>query len=157
MTQNETVAAQNDDTFGGAITWESEDVAIVYGDNQSDKRVVNTAAQIAVMADVDLWRAQFGDAYILASSNGTSLRVACQRIGRKFNGKDIPANRRAVIDHIRGIRVRGSTTKTVRDLPDGTKYDGTNEVEYRQLYGAALVDAGVDGNIAQNIARQLTW
>lgn len=154
MSQNQT-AAQFDDTFDGAIRWESEAVATVYGDNQSDKRTVNAAAQIAVMQDVQKFEVAF-PGYILQSSDGTSLRVACQRIGRKFNGKDVEGNRKAVIAHLQGVRA--SRTQIVRRaLPDGTFYTGTDEVEFRQTYAAALVDAGVDSSIALGISKALPW
>lgn len=140
---------------GMGIRWESEDVAIVYGDNQSDKRVVNEAAQIAVMTDVALFNAAF-PGFILASSNGTSLRVICQRVGRKFNGKDIEANRKAVLDSIRGTRAKG-LPQTKRAMPDGTFYHGNNEQEFRGLYAAALVDLGTPGELALAIAARLPW
>ena len=138
------------------IRWESEDVSIVYGENQSDKRIVNSAAQIAVMSDVDKFRATFGDGYILSMSNGTSLRVMCQRIGRKFNGKDIEGNRKAVLDAIRGARATRTTTSK-RPMPDGTFYHGADENEFRQLYAGMLVDLGTPGELALAIAKRLPW
>ena len=137
------------------IRWESEEVSVVYGDNQSDKRIVNSAAQIAVITDLDKFRATFGDTFLLAMSDGTSLRVGCQRIGRKFDGKNIEGNRKAVLDYIRGTRSRGTTTR--RPLPDGTFYHGTDEVEFRQLYAAKLVDLGTPATLALTISDRLPW
>lgn len=151
MSQNDTL-----DYEAMGIRWDSEAVAQVYGDNQSDKRIVNNAAQIAVMVDVQKFEAAF-PGYILSMSDGTSLRVACQRIGRKFGGKDIEKNREAVLAHLRGVRTRTSPTTVRRNLPDGTFYTGTNETEYRAQYMALLVDAGCPGDVAQNIARGLSW
>lgn len=150
MLQNDTI-----DYASMGIRWESEDVAIVYGENQSDKRIVNTVAQIAVMTDVALFDATF-PGYILASSNGTSLRVMCQRVGRKFDGKDIEANRKAVLDAIRGTRAKSGTTVR-RPLPDGTFYTGSDEVEFRRQYAALLVDLGTPGTLALTIADKLPW
>ncbi len=150
MSQNDTI-----DYASMGIRWESEDVAVVYGENQSDKRVVNSAAQIAVMTDVALFDATF-PGFILASSNGTSLRVMCQRVGRKFSGKDIDANRKAVLDAIRGTRAKGGVTIR-RAMPDGTFYHGSDETEFRQLYAALLVDLGTPGELALTIAARLPW
>lgn len=135
--------------------WESEEVQTQAGPNGSDRKVVNSLAQIAVMEDPDKFNQAF-PGYILAMSDGTSLRVACQRIGRKFSGKDIPGNRKAVVEHLMGVRVH--RTQTVRrSLPNGQVYTGTNETEFRQLYAAALVDQGVDGSLAAGIARTIAW
>ncbi len=152
------VAISDNECAQYGIRWETEAVAKVFGENnQSDKRPVNTSAQIAVIADIDAFRAAFGDAYILASSNGTSLRVMCQRIGRKFSGNDILANRRAVIHAIQGVRVSGARTTVRHDLPNGTTYAGTNETEYRQMYAAMLVDMGADGTLALTLAKNHPW
>lgn len=135
--------------------WESEPVQTQAGPNGSDRKPVNLAAQIAVIVDVATFEATF-PGYILAMADGTSLRVSCQRIGRKFDGRDIPGNRRAVVEHLTGLRAKA--TRTVkRGLPNGTFYTGTDETEYRQQYAAALVDAGVDGEIAIGIARNVAW
>lgn len=149
--------SQNDTDYAAmGLRWESEDVSVVYGDNQSDKRVVNAAAQIAVITDIDLFRATFGDTFLLAMSDGTSLRVGCQRVGRKFNGKDIEANRKAVLDYIRGVRAKGASTPK-RGLPDGTFYHGSDETEYRQKYTVALVDLGTPAELALAISARLPW
>ena len=135
--------------------WESETVQTQAGPNGSDRHPVNTAGQIAVMDDVEKFNQAF-PGYLVAMADGTSCRVSCQRIARKFNGKDIPGNRKAVVDHLTGVRVR--TTSTVRrSLPNGQVYSGTNETEFRQLYAAALVDSGVDGTLAVQIANTIGW
>lgn len=151
MLQNDTL-----DYEALGIRWESEEVAQVYGENQSDKRTVNSAAQIAVMTDVEKFDKAF-PGYILAMSDGTSLRVSCQRIGRKFDGKDIPANRQAVLEHLKGIRRKGSPAQVKRPLPNGKFFLGTEETAYRAEYTAALVDAGVESGLALQIAKALPW
>lgn len=154
MSQNETL---DYDAMG--IRWETEPVSRTFGENQSDKRIVNPSAQILVIEDIDKFRATFGDDFLLATANGTSPRVICQRIGRHdrfHNGRDIEGNRAAVLNAVRGTR---NTLKAVtrHPLPDGTFYHGTDETEYRQLYMAGLVDAGVPTGIAQNLAKVMAW
>mgnify|MGYP001478758988 CR=1 FL=1 len=139
--------------------WESEAVSLRYGDNDSDKKVVNSAAQILVIDNIEAWRKAFGDEFLLATANGTSPRVICQGIGRleRFHGgKRIEENRAAVLNRIRGIRNKGGTV-VKHNLPDGTFYHGADETEYRQKYAAGLVDAGVDGGIALAIAGRMAW
>jgi len=154
---NKMTQSQNDTPLG--YHWVSEPVSLVYGDNQSDKRIVNDAAQILVIDDIEAWRANFGDAFLLATANGTSPRVICQRVGRKaqfHGGRNIEANRTAVLAAVAGIRASG--TSTVRHaLPDGTFYHGLDETEFRQLYAAGLVDAGVDGGIATALAARIAF
>lgn len=138
------------------IRWETEAVSKVFGPNHSDKRTVNPAAQIAVIEDLDLFRAEFGDDYILGMSDGTSTRVLCQRVGRKFDGKDVEGNRRAVLDAMRGVRAKGRPAPR-RPMPDGTFWHGTDEMEYRQAYIALLVDAGTPANVATALGNRLPW
>jgi hypothetical protein len=140
------------------IRWETESVAKVFGDNnQSDKRAVNANAQIAVMTDVGLFRQAFGDEYIIGSSDGTSLRVSCQRIGRKFDGRNIPDNRREVINHILGVRAKGNTRQVRHGLPDSTWHVGTDQNAYIATYAAQLVDKGIPGDMALTIAKGMPW
>lgn len=135
--------------------WSGEAVQRRMGKNDSDKRVVNSLAQIAVMDDTDKFNQAF-PGYILQMSNGTSLRVKCQDFGRDFDGKDIPANRKRVMEHLMGARVH-RTSVVRRSLPNGQVYTGVNEVEFRQLYAAALVDQGIESSLAIQIARTIAW
>lgn len=135
--------------------WSGESVQEQAGPNGSDRRPVNPAAQIAIMDDPEKFEQAF-PGYLVAMSNGTSLRVACQRIGRKYNGKDIAGNRTEVVNHLTGVRVHRTATVR-RSLPNGQFYTGTDETEFRQTYAAALVDAGVDSAIALGIARTIAW
>lgn len=140
------------------IKWETESVSRVFGPNQSDKQEVNDAAQIAVMTDVARFDAAF-PGYILAMSNGTSLRVKCQSIGRKFNGRteaDREANRAAVMASLKGVRIR-ATSAPKRPIPGGEYYHGTNETEYRQLCLAAYVDQGFDSAVASKLVALLPF
>ena len=157
MTQIDMAVAIHDtecERYG--IRWETEKVSERHGPNDSDKAICNSHAQIAVMTDVALFHASF-PTYILVMSDGTSMRVSCQRVARKFTGKDIPGNRRGVIDHILGIRAKGHSPQPRHGLPDGTWYGGTDQNTYIAEYAAQLIDSGVDGGIALNIAKRLPW
>ena len=145
------------DTVEHGYTWETEAVSMVFGENnQSDKRIVNDAAQILVITDLDKFRSEFGDAFILAMADGTSVRVMCQRIGRKFKKGQAEQNRLAVLNAIRGVRTRGVTIPK-RALANGEFYHGTDETEYRQLYAASLVENGVDASLAVTISNRLPF
>ncbi len=145
-------------TFG--IVWESEPVQKRAGPNASDNVVWRTDAQIPVVVDLDAFRAEFGDAPVLASLDGTSIRVMAQDIARRRDRKTPVAELQAlVINRIRGIRTRVSgaaATVTKYPLPGGTFYIGTDVTEYRQLYIAALVESGVSTDVALNIALTLS-
>lgn len=131
--------------------WEAETVQTQAGPNGSDRSPVNTAAQIAVMTDVEKFNQAF-PGYLIAMADGTSLRVACQRIGRKFSGKDIPGNRKAVMDHLTGVRIR-TTGPAAIPLPDGTKYAGRDLDGFRAAYLSALLNLGTDPQVAHNISK----
>jgi hypothetical protein len=144
------------DTLEHGYTWESEAVSKRFGPNDSDKRIINDAAQILVINDLDKFRVEFGDSFLIAMADGTSVRVMCQRVGRTFKSGEVAANQAAVINAIKGVRTRGATIPK-RPLADGTFYHGTNETEYRAKYAASLVDAGVDGSLALTIAARLPF
>lgn len=146
--------SQNDTKEMG-FHWESEPVSKVFGENNhSDKRVVNPQAQIAVMDNVAKFDAAF-PGLILALQDGSSLRVRCQAVGRKFDGKDLEANRTAVLAMMRGTRA--SVTITRRPLPNGQMYQGHDEAEYRQLVTVAYVDLGIDEDKAIELAKLLPF
>ena len=164
--QNETVETESTETVTPVVAeplgyhWESEAVSLRFGDNDSDKRVVNSAAQILVIDNIEAWRKNFGDEFLLATANGTSPRVICQGVGRleRFHGgKKVEENRAAVLNRIRGIKNRGGGTITRRPIFDGTFYHGTDETEYRALNIAALVDKGYNAEMAQNMTALLPW
>ena len=141
------------------LRFDTEEVSKQRGDHASD-RVVLGNGQIAVVTDLDKFREAFTDSCVLGILDGTSIRVMSQDVSRRLLNKgtkkaeDIQA---AIINRLKGVRnssgggVR-TVTKTVYNLPDGTKYEGDSETEYQQQYAAALVDAGVPTEAALAIA-----
>ncbi|CAB4165201.1 hypothetical protein UFOVP1537_9 [uncultured Caudovirales phage] len=144
------------------VSFVTETVNKVYGENnQSDKREVGTAT-IPMIIDLDKFRATYGDAYILDMSNGTSLRVKAQSYWRNAKNRSEEVFEiwlDATFRNARAPRAGGSTTVTVKvyGLPNGETYTGTNEVEYRSEYMAALVDAGTPEAVARTIALAMPW
>jgi hypothetical protein len=146
------------------IEWNAEKVSKQQGDHATDRVVITGDAQMPVVQDLDKFRAEFGDGAILGIFNGTSIRVMAQDVNRRLltAGKDAETIKEAIYNRLKGVRnaatatVRTVTvTVTVRDLPDGTTYDGIDFVEYQQAYLAALVDAGTPVAVAQGIAKGL--
>ena len=139
------------------LDFTSEPVNKQHGPNKSDATLWRKDAQIPRVTDLEKFRAHFGDLPILAALDGTSFRVMAQGVARSK-----PANTAvAILREIVYNRLRGLTTRTqlvqikeVRtfSLPDGTTYEGTDEVEYQQLFAAALIDAGVDNATALALA-----
>jgi len=141
------------------LRFDAEVVSKQRGDHASD-RVELGNGQIAVVTDLEKFRAAFSDATILGILDGTSIRVMSQDVSRRLLNKGTKAAdviQSAIINRLHGVRnstgggVR-TITKNVYALPDGTKYDGESEVEYQQAYAAALVDAGVPSAAALAIA-----
>lgn len=144
------------------VTFVKDEVARRAGPNATDRRTVGDAT-IAVISDLDKFRAAYGDEYLLHMSNGTSLRVTCQRMWRD-NVKMAESEFFLRLDGVfRRVRVAGTSGKTTvievtrHDLPDGTAYEGTDEIEYRQLYVMQMVDLGVEVSVAQGIAAKKGW
>lgn len=150
------------------IVWETSDVSRQHGPNKSDRAVIGTAEIPKVVDMAKAIDAGLGDA-MLAGINGTSWRVTAQDVSRRYieatpkdkrNKDDL---RKLVYDRLRGIRARvvGGRVEYVevvkRPLPDGTMYDGTDEVEFRQLYLAALVDGGVQPDVARTLATNVQF
>lgn len=141
------------------IRFDTEEVSKQRGDHASD-RVVLGNGQIAVVTDLDKFRKAFGDECVLGILDGTSIRVMCQDVSRRLLNKGTKAAdaiQAAIINRLKGVRNSGggsvrTVTKTVYNLPDGTKYEGESETEYQQAYAAALVDAGVPSAAALAIA-----
>lgn len=141
------------------LRFDTETVSKQRGDHASD-RVELGNGQIAVVTDLDKFRAAFKDECVLGILDGTSIRVMSQDVSRRLLNKgtkkadEIQA---AIINRLKGVRnssgggVR-TVTKNVYALPDGSKYEGESEVEYQQQYAAALVDAGVPSAAALAIA-----
>ena len=142
------------------IVWFAEAVNEVFGENnQSDKRKV-AIAQLPQIADLD--KATKAGINILAWLNASnSIRVRAQAIARASMGElSIEALRERVFASLLGQRaVSGTRTVTVvhHTLPDGTLYDGNDEMDFRQLFALALVEMGVPGDIATEKAQKAVF
>jgi hypothetical protein len=146
---------------GMGLRFDAEEVSKQRGDNASDKTVIGIG-QIAIVTDLALFEAAM-PGVVLGSLNGTSVRVMSQDVSRRSIEKGVKgadAIQAAVLNRLRGVRNNGGGTKIVtvtkivhsNPLPDGSQYAGTDETEYRALYAAALVDAGVPTEAALSIA-----
>lgn len=141
------------------LRFDTEEVSKQRGDHASD-RVVLGNGQIAVVTDLDKFRTGFGDGCVLGILDGTSIRVMSQDVSRRMlnkGTKDAATIQAAIINRLKGVRnSTGGGVRTVKvtvyALPDGSTYEGDNEVEYQQLFAAALVDAGVPNAAALAIA-----
>lgn len=135
------------------LVWETEIVHRQAGKHATDRVVQSKDAQIPVIVDLDKFRAEFGDGYLLRMADGSSLRVMAQRVNRALANKSIEERRDAILNVIRGSRnktVRTTVPVYVVPTPD---YAGT--VEYRGTDAAefigVLVDAGYTVEVAQRI------
>lgn len=144
------------------IRFDLEDVAKRMGENASDKRVIGQAP-IAVVTDLDKFRAHFGDDVVLGIMDGTSIRVMSQDVGRRgLEAKDsLDTMKAAIYNRLKGVRnARKGGTRVVEvkvhALPDGTTYKGSDLVEYQQMYAAALVESGVPAAVATALASKQT-
>jgi len=141
------------------INWIAEPVSEVFGENnQSDKREV-AIAQLPQIIDID--KAAKGGINILNWLNASnSMRVRAQAIARSHQTLKPDAMREMVFAALLGQRAAGgsrTTVITIRNLPDGKVYDGNDEIEFRQLFMAALIDMGVDGAMAREKAASYIW
>ena len=143
------------------ISWETETVRHQAGDHATDK-VTLGEAQIAVVTDLDLFKAAVGEEVILKIMDGTSIRVMAQDVGRrmlKAGSKNIEAMREAVYNRILGQRNSGGPRireGKVYPRPKGGTYKGTDAVEYQQTYLSELVDLGTPLAVAQSIVANLS-
>ena len=142
------------------IEFVAEEVAKQNGDHASDRATFNTKAQIAVVRDLEKFRAHFGDDTVKGILDGTSVRVMSQDVNRRLLGKGIKDEsslQTAVYNRLKGVRTSTGGTRIVETkvymLPNGEAYKGTDESEFQQLYAAALVDAGVPADAAIAIAK----
>jgi hypothetical protein len=145
------------------LSWTTETVSRQNGANKADRVAYSTPAQIPFVTDLASYPKfveHFGEATVLSFINASnSIRVRAQAVNRaalETNAKCGAAELRLkVYNTMRGIRAAMApmiVVKNVRTLPDGTTYDGTDIAEYRDMYAAALVVAGVDATIAATIA-----
>lgn len=133
------------------IAWLEEEVAKRTDGNT--KVIINGAAQIPQVIDVQKALDHFGNEAIAGALNGTSWRVAAQDVNRRMlPGKpSVDVLRQAVYNRLLGIRNAASVvTKTVKvyTLPNGTSYTGSDLLEYQQAFIAAMVDLGIDSATA---------
>lgn len=140
------------------INWITEPVQKQHGDHYTDRHVVGNA-ELPQIADIDLV-AKSGVSILAWLNASNSMRVRAQAIARTHKGT-AEELREKVFAALLGQRQSGFGTKTItvvkRPLPNGEMYEGTDENEFRQLYAAALVDSGVNADVALQIATTITF
>jgi len=147
------------------ISWEISEVCKrIGGDTDASKQVVGTCV-IPVVVDLATFRAQFAnlsDTDFLGASSSITVKAqdVCRREGIITNDPaKLEALKEKVWARLCGVRAAGirrpATPK--RPLPDNTFYTGTDEVEYRQLWIAGLVDRGTPVEIAKDIASNIAF
>jgi hypothetical protein len=139
------------------LSWTTVPVREQAGDHATD-RIGAGYAEVPVVTDVAKFVAHFGEPRALAIFNrANSLRVAAQSIAR--GSKDSAETlREKMYNSLIGVRNAGARpTVTVHNLPDGTMYAGSDEMEYRQAFVAILVDLGVDVAKATSMAQLAKW
>jgi hypothetical protein len=149
------------------VAWKQQPVHSRPDRNASQKIVVDPAAELMVLMDTDKFRAAYGDEPILAGCNGTSWDVTGERICRTHGklvkaGKAAPwtvdEKRIAVLSAIIGLRTATGATRTitvtvvVMQLPNGERYEGTDPIEWAQLFIAAGTEMGLTVDVARTIA-----
>lgn len=150
------------------IEWVLEEVSEQVGTNKTSRRVLGSVP-IPIPRDLDKIVAEYGADSVMGSLNGTSWRVIAQDIGRRGLAANISVDEmKSRFDaRIRGLRNAPMTRTVVREvvvekvvrqnvLPDGAIYTGSDEVEYQQMYAAALEIQGVPAAVAVSIARNQT-
>lgn len=146
------------------LAWEAGEVAKQFGDNATDRRTLNIKAQIPKVTDID--KATAAGIDVLAWVNSAnSPRVMAQDVARKRAEKSPKPTdeemRELVFSRLKGVRnVGGRVVERVvvkRALPNGSMYEGSDEMEFRAQYAAALIDLGVDGKVAQESALAYQW
>lgn len=143
------------------MTWETETVSKQAGPNKTDRVAFSTPAQLPKISDFEKFETHFGKLAVLAMLNASnSIRVRAQAINRarlEAGDKDTESLRNSVYNAMRGVRATASPIQVrVYTLPNGELFNGTDVVEYQQLYAAALVEAGVPAAIATALASSQT-
>ena len=142
------------------IEWDMSPVSQQMGDNATD-RVELGQIPVPRLTNIDLAIKSGLSNAILAGVNGTSWRVKAQDVGRRALEKNRKADRDAMKDAIfsRLQSIRTAATITLREhrFADGTKYEGDDEVEYRQLAVEQYVEMGVEASVAVQLASKLVW
>lgn len=151
--------ARDWDSIG--ITWLAEKVHRADGNTKVE---IRGTAQIPNLTNLEkfLKGVPEGQKLVTDSINGTSWRVTGQGANRRMLEKNpqigIEELREFVWGSVvkaggpRGVRV---VEKKVHTLPGGGTYDGTDQVEYQQLYAAALIDRGTPNDVALDIASKM--
>ena len=158
--------ATNWDDFG--ITWEAGKVSRQHGDHRTDRRELPYPSQIPVPVDLDKLRAALGDALVKSYLNGTSMRVLAQDVSRRYIEATMEARKTYDAEELRQLvwgRLSGKRTAIgggtrevkVRYLPNGRRFAGATEVEFRAETIAVLLDMGVPVEAAKAAAAALVW
>lgn len=139
------------------MAWETETVSKQAGPNKTDRVAFRTLAQLPRISDFELFETHFGKPAVLAMLNASnSIRVRAQAINRarlEAGDKETEKLRNSVYNAMRGVRASASPIQVrVYTLPNGELYNGSDVVEFRQLYAVALVDAGVAAAVATMLA-----
>jgi hypothetical protein len=142
------------------IEFLTEPVSKQSGSNKSDRHIWRNDAQILRVVDLEKFSTEFGANAALAGLNGTSFRVLSQDVNRRHAAAEKhDVIQTAILNRLRGLRNAAVTVtrvvekiveKRIYTLPDGSTFDGTDEVEYQQAWVAALTNSGmpVDAAIA---------
>lgn len=161
---NAYIASDNTDEMWNAcgISWDHTPVATNNGATQ-----LHGTTQLMVVVDHEKFIATFGLAPLMFGVNNTSVRVTGQRVNRALLPKRATESelRHAVVSAVTHTSGRTSSvitktvtiTVTIRTLPDGATYNGTDEVEYRQLVIAAYIDMGLDIGMARMLGEKAVW
>lgn len=142
------------------IEWSEEEVAKQAGDNRSDRVTFNKKAQIPIPKDLEKIRKWLTDEQILSQLNGQGWRVPAQDVNRRMleRGETADAIRLAVYNRLRGTRNAGiRVEKVIRTLPNGVKWEGTDEASFRGLVAATYIDLGIPADTAKDLAAKYAW
>lgn len=174
MTENEAIAANNAKWNSMGISWSFEKVARRNGKNASDKTFYPNAGPVLVIRSENLQKFIDTDGRhldaIVSHLDGQSFRVASQRVLRAAFEKGVKLATAAEMEALKqrvydgvvlsarapSVAVVEKIIKVIR-LPDGKEYAGNDEMEFRQLFMAALVDLGVGVDAAQEKALSVKW
>ena len=150
------------------ITWESGKVSRQHGDHRTDRRELPYPSQIPVPTDLAKLTAALGEKLVISYLNGTSMRVIAQDVSRRYIEATIEERKQynpeelceLVWDRLSGKRttIGGGTREVkVRYLPNGRRFAGATEVEFRAETIAVLLDMGVPVEAAKAAAAALIW
>ncbi len=145
------------------IVFVQDTVAKGTGTNKIEYR---TKAELPTVGDWEKFVEHFGAPSVLNMLNASnSIRVGAQAICRDLleRNANCPAEemREAVYAWMKGVRGRSAQTITVtvvkRYLVDGSLFEGSDEMEWRQANIAALVEMGLDADKAIAKVESMEW